>query len=63
MVTDRMPIGENRISRILVETRKERSERPPPRGGPINGDRGRGGYRGGRGGPGGARGRGGPPQK
>lgn len=48
--------------RIVVETRKERGERPPPRGPPMNGDRGRGGYRG-RGGPGGARGRGAPPQK
>ena len=45
-------------ARILVETRKERSERPPPRGPPMNGERGRGGFRG-RGGPG--RGRGGPP--
>ena len=48
-------------ARIIVETRKERGERPPPRGPPINGDRGRGGFRG-RGGPGG-RGRGGPPPK
>ncbi|PCH35240.1 hypothetical protein WOLCODRAFT_27742 [Wolfiporia cocos MD-104 SS10] len=47
-------------SKIIVDTRKERGERPPPRGGPINGER-RGGYRG-RGGPGG-RGRGGPPPK
>ncbi|KAI0763073.1 hypothetical protein BD413DRAFT_584712 [Trametes elegans] len=48
-------------ARILVETRKERGERPGQRGGaPINGDRGRGGFRG-RGGPG--RGRGGPPPK
>ncbi|KZT04464.1 uncharacterized protein LAESUDRAFT_727935 [Laetiporus sulphureus 93-53] len=46
-------------ARILVETRKERGERPPPRGPPMNGERGRGGYRG-RGGSGG-RGRGGPP--
>ncbi|KAF9816578.1 hypothetical protein IEO21_03979 [Rhodonia placenta] len=46
--------------RIIVETRKERGERPPPRGPPMNGgDRGRGGFRG-RGGPGGGRGRGGP---
>ncbi|KAH9936012.1 hypothetical protein B0H21DRAFT_813317 [Amylocystis lapponica] len=46
--------------RIHVETRKDRSERPPPRGPPVNGARG--GYRG-RGGPGG-RGRGGgvPPK-
>ena len=48
-------------ARIIVETRKERGERPPPRGAPINGDRGRGAFRG-RGGPGG-RGRGGPPPK
>ncbi|TBU60409.1 hypothetical protein BD310DRAFT_331140 [Dichomitus squalens] len=48
-------------ARIIVETRKERGERPPPRNPPINGDRGRGGFRG-RGGPGG-RGRGGPPPK
>lgn len=47
-------------ARIYVETRKERGERPPPRGGPINNERGRGGFRG-RGGPG--RGRGAPPQK
>ncbi|KAI0631141.1 hypothetical protein C8Q77DRAFT_1131569 [Trametes polyzona] len=48
-------------ARVYVETRKERGERPGPRGGaPINGDRGRGGFRG-RGGPG--RGRGGPPPK
>lgn len=47
-------------ARIYVETRKERGERPPPRGGPNNNERGRGGFRG-RGGPG--RGRGGPPQK
>ena len=47
-------------ARIYVETRKERGDRPPPRGGPNNIDRGRGGYRG-RGGPG--RGRGAPPQK
>ncbi|KAI8976619.1 hypothetical protein BD414DRAFT_496024 [Trametes punicea] len=48
-------------ARITVETRKERGERPGQRGGaPINGDRGRGGFRG-RGGPG--RGRGGPPPK
>ena len=44
--------------RISIETRKERGERPPPRGPPMNGDRGRGTYRG-RGGPG-PRGRGGP---
>ena len=48
-------------ARIIVETRKERGERPPPRGPPLNGDRGRGSFRG-RGGPGG-RGRGGPPPK
>ncbi|KAH9922498.1 uncharacterized protein B0H18DRAFT_935306 [Fomitopsis serialis] len=47
-------------ARIFVETRKERSERPPPRGGPMGGDRGRGGGFRGRGGPGG-RGRGAPP--
>lgn len=46
--------------RISVETRKERGERPPPRGPPMNGDRGRGGFRG-RGGP--PRGRGIPPPK
>ena len=47
--------------RVFVETRKERSERGPARVPPVNGDRGRGGYRGsGRGIP---RGRGGPPQK
>ncbi|KAI0738946.1 hypothetical protein C8Q80DRAFT_219474 [Daedaleopsis nitida] len=48
-------------ARITVETRKERSERPPPRVPPMGGDRGRGSFRG-RGGPGG-RGRGGPPPK
>ena len=48
-------------ARIIVETRKERGERPPPRPMSMNGDRGRGGFRG-RGGPGG-RGRGGPPPK
>lgn len=46
--------------RIVVETRKERGERPPPRP-PVNGERGRGGFRG-RGGPN-PRGRGGPQQK
>lgn len=46
--------------RISVETRKERGERPPPRGPPMNGDRGRGSFRG-RGGP--PRGRGIPAQK
>ncbi|KAI0090305.1 hypothetical protein BDY19DRAFT_939486 [Irpex rosettiformis] len=45
--------------RISIETRKERSERGPPRGA-VNGDRGRGGFRGGRGAP---RGRGIPSQK
>lgn len=45
-------------ARIIVETRKERGDRPPPRNPPMNGDRGRGSFRG-RGGPG--RGRGGPP--
>ncbi|KAH9941156.1 uncharacterized protein BXZ73DRAFT_41982 [Epithele typhae] len=48
-------------ARIIVETRKERGDRPPPRAPPMNGDRGRGGFRG-RGGSG-ARGRGGPPPK
>ena len=47
--------------RLSVETRKERGDRPPPRTPPVNGDRGRGGFRGGRGGPGGGRGRGAPP--
>jgi len=54
--------GEAGSVRIVVETRKERGERPQSRprgGGPINGDS-RGGFRSGRGGPGG-RGRGGPP--
>lgn len=46
--------------RIYVETRKERGERPPPRGPPVNGDRGRGSFRG-RGGA--SRGRGVPQQK
>lgn len=45
-------------ARIIVETRKERGDRPPPRP-PMNGERGRGGFRG-RGAP---RGRGGPPPK
>ena len=44
---------------INDEIRKERGERPPPRGAPVNGDRGRGGFRG-RGAP---RGRGVPQQK
>ncbi|RPD61289.1 hypothetical protein L227DRAFT_574362 [Lentinus tigrinus ALCF2SS1-6] len=47
-------------ARIIVETRKERGERPPPRGPPMNGERGRGGGFRGRGAP---RGRGGPPPK
>ncbi|KAH7920180.1 hypothetical protein BV22DRAFT_1040135 [Leucogyrophana mollusca] len=54
--------GEVGQVRIVVETRKERGDRPPtrPRGGaPMNGEA-RGAFRGGRGGPGG-RGRGGPP--
>ncbi|KAH7912172.1 hypothetical protein BJ138DRAFT_1084115 [Hygrophoropsis aurantiaca] len=54
--------GEVGQVRIVVETRKERGDRPPtrPRGGaPMNGEA-RGGFRGGRGGPGG-RGRGAPP--
>ncbi|CCM03268.1 uncharacterized protein FIBRA_05396 [Fibroporia radiculosa] len=46
-------------ARILVETRKERGERPPPRGPPVSGGDRRGNFRG-RGGPGGGRGRGGP---
>ncbi|KAL4254785.1 Ras GTPase-activating protein-binding protein [Abortiporus biennis] len=51
--------GDNNAPRIVVETRKERNERPPPRGAPNGGDtRGRGGYRGSRGGPGGPGGRG-----
>ncbi|KAI0918626.1 hypothetical protein AcW1_009532 [Taiwanofungus camphoratus] len=49
-------------ARILVETRKEKSERAPPRGPPVNGGDRRGGFRG-RGGPGGGRGRGAPPPK
>jgi hypothetical protein len=54
--------GEVGQVRIVIETRKERGERPPSqprRGGHIPGDA-RGGFRGGRGGFGG-RGRGGPP--
>lgn len=47
--------------KVIVDHRKERNERPPPRTPPVNGERGRGGFRGGRGGPGGGRGRGGPP--
>lgn len=48
-------------ARISVETRKEKGDRPPPRGPPMNGgDSRRGNYRG-RGAPGGGRGRGGPP--
>jgi len=47
-------------ARIIVETRKERGDRPPPRTPPVNGERGRGGFRG-RGASGGGRGRGGPP--
>ena len=55
--------SEGAPARISVETRKERGDRPPPRGPPMNGDRGgRGGFRG-RGGPGAGRGRGAPPQK
>lgn len=53
--------GDAGMVRIVVETRKERGDRPQsrPRGsGPMNGDS-RGGFRGGRGG--GGRGRGGPP--
>ncbi|KZT25750.1 hypothetical protein NEOLEDRAFT_1241612 [Neolentinus lepideus HHB14362 ss-1] len=50
-------------ARIVVETKKERGERPPSNR-PMNGPGRdmRGGFRGGRGGPGGGRGRGGPPQ-
>ncbi|KAH8103108.1 hypothetical protein BXZ70DRAFT_1006269 [Cristinia sonorae] len=62
----RINIPEGGQARILVETRKERSERVPPRGPPVNGgpDNRRGNFRGGRGGPGGGRGRGAaPPQK
>ena len=59
----RIDVGGEAPVRISVETRKERGERPPPRGGPVNGERGRGGFRGGRGGPGGGRGRGAAPQK
>ncbi|GBE88757.1 hypothetical protein BKA93DRAFT_155285 [Sparassis latifolia] len=55
----RIDLESGGFAKILVETRKERGDRPPPRGPPVNGDRGRGGYRG-RGGPG-NRGRGGPP--
>ncbi|KAG6332109.1 hypothetical protein ID866_6977 [Astraeus odoratus] len=54
--------GEAGTVRVVVETRKERGERPqnrPRGGGPVNGDS-RGGFRGGRGGAGG-RGRGAPP--
>lgn len=58
----RIDVGGDAPVRISVETRKERGERPPPRGGPVNGERGRGGFRG-RGGPGGGRGRGAAPQK
>ncbi|KAF9239811.1 hypothetical protein BU15DRAFT_87827 [Melanogaster broomeanus] len=56
--------GEVGQVRIVVETRKERGDRPQSRprgGGPMNGEA-RGGYRGGRGGSGG-RGRGGPPSQ
>ncbi|KAJ3473906.1 hypothetical protein NLI96_g12761 [Meripilus lineatus] len=39
------------VPKVYVETRKERNERGPPRGGAANGgDNRRGGYRGGRGG-------------
>lgn len=53
-----IPGPEGVSTRISIETRKERGERPPPRGPPMNGDRGRGGFRG-RGQP---RGRGAPPK-
>jgi hypothetical protein len=52
--------NDSHAPRIFVETRKERGDRPPPRGPPVNGDRGRGSFRG-RGGAG--RGRGMPQQK
>ncbi|KAI0070909.1 hypothetical protein K474DRAFT_1669589 [Panus rudis PR-1116 ss-1] len=54
----------NSNAKVYIETRKERGERPPPRGSPVNGgDSRRGsGFRG-RGAPGGGRGRGAPPQK
>ena len=39
----RIDVGGDAPVRISVETRKERGERPPPRGGPVNGERGRGG--------------------
>ncbi|EIN08361.1 hypothetical protein PUNSTDRAFT_126434 [Punctularia strigosozonata HHB-11173 SS5] len=57
----RIDLGEGAQARLSIETRKERSERPPPRprgGAPPNGDI-RGGYRG-RGGP--PRGRGAAPK-
>ncbi|OCH86853.1 hypothetical protein OBBRIDRAFT_796772 [Obba rivulosa] len=47
------------VGKVIVETRKERGERPPPRGPPVNGEMRRGGFRG-RGGPPGGRGRGAP---
>lgn len=53
--------SDNSAPRIYVDTRKERGERPTPRGAPVNGERGRGGFRG-RGG-GASRGRGGAQQK
>ncbi|KXN89331.1 Putative G3BP-like protein [Leucoagaricus sp. SymC.cos] len=55
--------GEGNQVRIVIETRKERGDRPPtrPRGGaPVNGE-GRGGHGGGYRGRGAGRGRGGPP--
>ncbi|KAA1472451.1 hypothetical protein DENSPDRAFT_872203 [Dentipellis sp. KUC8613] len=59
----RVDVGEGQQMRILVETKKERGERPVsrPRGGgpPINGGDARGGFRG-RGGAGRGRGIGGP---
>lgn len=48
--------------RLSVETKKERGDRPPPRGPPVNGGDRRGGFRG-RGAPGGGRGRGAGPAK
>ena len=56
----RLDVGTDQPVRIIVETRKERGERPPPRprgGAPNNGEP-RGPFRGGRGG---GRGRGAPP--
>ncbi|KAK7678482.1 hypothetical protein QCA50_018542 [Cerrena zonata] len=49
--------------RLSVETRKERGDRPPPRGPPVNGGGERRGNFRGRGAPGGGRGRGAGPAK